>query len=75
MTKRQQFALHAHRFTEERAKTVLTHNASFDISFRVSLHPYHGCIYCFARLMHSYLGLPPGPDFESQLYAKVNAPE
>ncbi|MCC8403808.1 PA0069 family radical SAM protein [Paraburkholderia sp. MMS20-SJTN17] len=64
---------------EERAKTILTHNASPDIPFSVSLNPYrgceHGCIYCFARPTHSYLGLSPGLDFESRIYAKINAPE
>ena len=64
---------------EERAKSILTHNASPDIPFRVSLNPYrgceHGCIYCFARPTHSYLGLSPGLDFESRIYAKINAPE
>jgi DNA repair photolyase len=64
---------------EERAKSILTHNASPDIPFGVSLNPYrgceHGCIYCFARPTHSYLGLSPGLDFESRIYAKVNAPE
>ncbi|MFP4892103.1 PA0069 family radical SAM protein [Paraburkholderia sp. EG304] len=64
---------------EERAKTILTRNASPDIPFNVSLNPYrgceHGCIYCFARPTHSYLGLSPGLDFESRIYAKINAPE
>lgn len=64
---------------EERAKSILTRNASPDIPFRVSLNPYrgceHGCIYCFARPTHSYLGLSPGLDFESRIYAKINAPE
>ncbi|MFP3710607.1 radical SAM protein, partial [Paraburkholderia sp. SIMBA_009] len=64
---------------EEQAKTILTRNASPDIPFSVSLNPYrgceHGCIYCFARPTHSYLGLSPGLDFESRIYAKVNAPE
>ncbi len=64
---------------EERAKSILTRNASPDIPFSVSLNPYrgceHGCIYCFARPTHSYLGLSPGLDFESRIYAKVNAPE
>jgi DNA repair photolyase len=49
------------------------------LPFNVSLNPYrgceHGCIYCFARPTHSYLGLSPGLDFESRIYAKVNAPE
>nr|WP_205299386.1 PA0069 family radical SAM protein [Paraburkholderia sp. Cy-641] len=64
---------------EERARTILTRNASPDIPFGVSLNPYrgceHGCIYCFARPTHSYLGLSPGLDFESRIYAKINAPE
>jgi len=63
----------------EQAKSILTRNASPDIPFSVSLNPYrgceHGCIYCFARPTHSYLGLSPGLDFESRIYAKINAPE
>jgi DNA repair photolyase len=65
--------------TDEYAKTILTRNASPDVPFNVSLNPYrgceHGCIYCFARPTHSYLGLSPGLDFESRLFAKVNAAE
>jgi DNA repair photolyase len=65
--------------TDEYAKTILSRNASPDIPFKVSLNPYrgceHGCIYCFARPTHSYLGLSPGLDFETKLFAKVNAPE
>ncbi|WP_338772120.1 PA0069 family radical SAM protein [Massilia sp. METH4] len=65
--------------TEETAKSILSRNQSPDIPFGVSLNPYrgceHGCIYCFARPSHSYLGLSPGLDFESKLYAKVNAPD
>jgi DNA repair photolyase len=65
--------------TEEHAKSILSRNASPDIPFNVSLNPYrgceHGCIYCFARPSHSYLGLSPGLDFETRLFAKVNAPE
>ncbi|KIG04439.1 Radical SAM domain protein [Burkholderia sp. MR1] len=64
---------------EERAKSILTRNNSPDIPFTVSLNPYrgceHGCIYCFARPTHSYLGLSPGLDFESRIYAKINAGE
>jgi DNA repair photolyase len=63
--------------TDEYAKSILTRNASPDVPFNVSLNPYrgceHGCIYCFARPTHSYLGLSPGLDFESRLFAKVNA--
>lgn len=65
--------------TDEIAKSILTRNSSPDIPFNVSLNPYrgceHGCIYCFARPTHSYLGLSPGMDFESRIFAKVNAPE
>jgi len=67
------------RVTEEQAKSILTRNSSPDIPFSVSLNPYrgceHGCIYCFARPSHSYLGLSPGVDFESRIFAKINAPE
>jgi DNA repair photolyase len=65
--------------TDEVAKSILSRNTSPDIPFNVSLNPYrgceHGCIYCFARPTHSYLGLSPGLDFESRLFAKVNAAE
>jgi len=65
------------KVTDEFAKTILSRNSSLDIPFGVSLNPYrgceHGCIYCFARPTHSYLGLSPGLDFESRLFAKVNA--
>lgn len=63
--------------TEERAKTIITHNDSPDISFDRSINPYrgceHGCVYCFARPTHAYLGLSPGLDFETRLFAKTNA--
>ncbi len=65
--------------THEQAKSVLSRNSSPDLPFGVSLNPYrgceHGCIYCYARPTHSYLGLSPGLDFESRIFAKVNAPE
>ena len=65
--------------TDEQAKTILSRNSSPDLPFGVSLNPYrgceHGCIYCYARPTHSYLGLSPGLDFESKIFAKVNAPE
>jgi DNA repair photolyase len=54
-------------------------NTSPDISFDQSINPYrgceHGCIYCYARPTHAYLGHSPGLDFETKLYAKVNAAE
>jgi len=65
--------------TPELAKTILSRNQSPDLPFSVSLNPYrgceHGCIYCFARPTHAYLGLSPGLDFETRLYAKTNAAE
>ena len=64
--------------THEQAKSIISTNDSPDIPFRYSLNPYrgceHGCVYCFARPTHSYLGLSPGLDFETRLFAKVNAP-
>ena len=58
-------------------RTIITRNASPDISFDRSINPYrgceHGCIYCFARPTHAYLGLSPGLDFESRLFAKPDA--
>ena len=67
------------RVFHEEARSILSRNASPDIPFGVSLNPYrgceHGCIYCFARPSHSYLGLSPGLDFESRIFAKTNAPE
>ena len=65
--------------TEEIAKSIISRNKSPDLPFNVSLNPYrgceHGCVYCFARPTHAYLGLSPGLDFESRIFAKVNAPE
>ena len=64
---------------EESPKTIITRNDSPDISFDRSINPYrgceHGCSYCYARPAHAYMGLSPGLDFESKLFAKANAPE
>ena len=61
----------------EKARTIITRNDSPDISFDRSINPYrgceHGCVYCFARPTHAYLGLSPGLDFESKLTAKPDA--
>ena len=61
----------------ERPKTIITCNTSPDIPFDRSINPYrgceHGCVYCYARPSHSYLGLSPGLDFESRLFAKPEA--
>jgi DNA repair photolyase len=63
--------------THEIAKSIISTNDSPDIPFRYSLNPYHGCehgcIYCFARPSHAYLGLSPGLDFETRVFAKTNA--
>ncbi|MGQ4275291.1 PA0069 family radical SAM protein [Terrihabitans sp. B22-R8] len=63
----------------EAARKIITRNESPDISFDRSINPYrgceHGCVYCFARPTHSYLGLSPGLDFESKLTVKPNAAE
>ncbi len=62
---------------EERARSIISRNASPDIAFSQSVNPYrgceHGCVYCFARPSHAYLDLSPGLDFETRLFAKTNA--
>nr|WP_323764709.1 PA0069 family radical SAM protein [Marinovum sp.] len=64
---------------EERARSLITYNRSPDLPFDRSINPYrgceHGCIYCFARPSHAYLGLSPGLDFETRLVARPNAAE
>ena len=59
------------------ARRIITRNESPDIGFDRSINPYrgceHGCIYCFARPTHAFLGLSPGLDFETKLFAKTNA--
>ncbi len=59
------------------ARKVITRNDSPDIGFDRSINPYrgceHGCVYCFARPSHAFLGLSPGLDFESRLFAKPDA--
>ncbi|KPF45692.1 PA0069 family radical SAM protein [Rhizobium sp. AAP43] len=61
----------------EKPRTVITRNESPDIPFDRSINPYrgceHGCIYCFARPTHSYMGLSAGLDFEAKLFAKPDA--
>jgi DNA repair photolyase len=65
--------------TVEKARTIITRNDSPDLSFDRSINPYrgceHGCVYCFARPSHAYMGLSPGLDFETKLFAKPNAAE
>ncbi len=61
----------------EKPRTLITRNNSPDIAFERSINPYrgceHGCVYCFARPSHAYLGLSPGLDFESRLFVKDGA--
>ncbi len=65
--------------TFETPRSVITRNTSPDVHFDRSINPYrgceHGCIYCFARPTHAYLGLSPGLDFETRLIARPDAPE
>jgi DNA repair photolyase len=63
--------------TVDATRKIITRNDSPDISFDRSINPYrgceHGCVYCFARPTHAYLGLSPGLDFESKLFIKPEA--
>jgi DNA repair photolyase len=63
--------------TIDRSKTIIARNTSPDLPFDRSINPYrgceHGCVYCFARPTHAYLGLSPGLDFESKLFVKPQA--
>lgn len=65
--------------TEEVPRRIIHRNSSPDIPFDQSINPYrgceHGCIYCYARPTHAYLGLSPGLDFETRLIARPKAPE
>jgi DNA repair photolyase len=65
--------------TPELAKSIISTNKSPDISFDQSINPYrgceHGCVYCYARPNHAYVGLSPGLDFETKLFVKANAAE
>lgn len=65
--------------TDEHPKSIIATNTSPDIPFDRSINPYrgceHGCVYCYARPTHAYMGLSPGRDFETKLFAKPNAAE
>jgi DNA repair photolyase len=65
--------------TVDTTRKIIARNDSPDISFDRSINPYrgceHGCVYCYARPTHAYLGLSPGLDFESKLFIKPNAPD
>src|SRR5437870_10474230 len=68
----------ATQFFRDATKTIIAHNDSPDVGFECSVNPYrgceHGCIYCFARPTHEYLGFSAGLDFESRIMVKPDAP-
>jgi DNA repair photolyase len=67
------------KFFRDFTRTIITHNDSPDVGFESSINPYrgceHGCIYCYARPTHEYLGFSAGLDFESRIMVKQAAPE
>src|SRR5213079_2150594 len=67
------------QYFRDGTKSIITCNKSPDVGFETSLNPYrgceHGCIYCYARPTHEYLGFSAGLDFESRIMVKTNAPE
>lgn len=67
------------QFFHDRSQSILTKNESPDIPFTYGLNPYrgceHGCVYCYARPTHEYLGFSAGLDFETKIMVKENAPE
>jgi len=68
----------ATQYFRDATKTIIAHNQSPDVGFETSINPYrgceHGCIYCFARPTHEYLGFSAGLDFESRIMVKPDAP-
>jgi DNA repair photolyase len=66
------------RFFRDATRSIINYNDSPDLGFRASLNPYrgceHGCIYCYARPTHEYLGFSAGLDFESRIMVKTDAP-
>src|SRR5438105_8926160 len=66
-------------FLRDPTRTILAHNDSPDVGFESSINPYrgceHGCIYCFARPTHEYLGFSAGLEFETRILVKEDAPE
>src|SRR5436305_5886301 len=67
------------QFLRDSTSTLITYNNSPDVGFEASVNPYrgceHGCIYCYARPTHEYLGFSAGLDFESKIMVKTNAPQ
>jgi DNA repair photolyase len=66
-------------FFRDTSRTILASNDSPDVGFEVSINPYrgceHGCVYCYARPTHEYLGFSAGLDFETRIMVKEDAPE
>src|SRR3954471_14636033 len=66
-------------FFRDHSRSIISTNDSPDVPFSASLNPYrgceHGCIYCYARPTHEYLGMSSGLDFESRILVKLNAPQ
>src|SRR5437870_5301028 len=69
----------ATEFLPDASRTIIARNESPDIPFDASINPYrgceHGCVYCYARPFHEYLGYSAGLDFETKIMVKENAPE
>src|SRR6266478_3251255 len=69
----------ATQYFRDGTKSIITRNTSPDVGFETSLNPYrgceHGCIYCYARPTHEYLGFSAGLDFESKIMVKTDGPE
>jgi DNA repair photolyase len=67
------------QFLKDKTSTIIAFNDSPDVGFEASINPYrgceHGCIYCYARPFHEYLGFSSGLDFETKIMVKENAPE
>src|SRR5215216_1059903 len=67
------------QFFKDSTQTIIARNNSPDVGFETSVNPYrgceHGCIYCFARPTHEYLGFPSGLDFETKIMVKLDAPK
>ena len=68
----------ATEYFADSSRSVIAKNDSPDVGFEVSINPYrgceHGCIYCYARPTHEYLGFSAGLDFETKILVKHNAP-
>jgi DNA repair photolyase len=69
----------ATQFFKDSTRSIITQNDSPDVGFETSINPYrgceHGCVYCYARPTHEYLGLSAGLDFETRIMVKEDAPE